>query len=70
MVRTLLRTVWGFVIKLNTRLAHGPAISLLDEHTREMKTKTWKTLHKGLHSSFIYNGPKLAVIQVDKEIVV
>lgn len=54
MVQTPWKTVWWFLIKLNTLLPHNPAILLLGIYPKELKsyihTKTFTQVLEQLYS--------------------
>lgn len=59
MVQPLRKTVWWFLIKLNTPSPHGPAITLLGIYPKELKTCPHKHLQACEHSSVTNRCPNL-----------
>ena len=53
-----------FLTKLNIILPYDPAIVLLGIHSNKSKTHVHKNQHMDVHSSFMYNCPKLEATKV------
>ena len=56
-VQRLQKAVWQFLVKLDTQLAHGPAIPLLGIYPGETKAHVHTDLSANVLSSFICNSP-------------